>query len=197
MIAGQAALHDAEYVDTYRDSGGHDVCKLPPTRWFEGIVPTEPAYPLHPNGKGEASMARSTIAQLSRPRPVPRLNRLRVSPRLVPLRRKAAIRFRLSKPSFVTFKVRRAKPGRRQSGRCVRRTRRNRGHLYCRRYSPVVVRLRVFGHAGLNRLRRRSTRKLGGRTGVYRIRAIPSIHGATGPSSVVRYRIVPRRHRHR
>jgi lysophospholipase L1-like esterase len=68
MIAGQAAANDADFVDTYADSGGHDVCKLPPERWFEGIVPTEPAYPMHPNGKGEASMARSAIAVLSRPR---------------------------------------------------------------------------------------------------------------------------------
>lgn len=68
MIAGQAAANDAEFVDTYTDSGGHDVCTLPPTRWFEGLVPTEPAYPLHPNGKGEASMARSALAVLSRPR---------------------------------------------------------------------------------------------------------------------------------
>ena len=68
MIAGQAAANDAEFIDTYRDSGGHDVCKLPPERWFEGLVPTEPAYPLHPNAKGEASMARSAIAVLSRPR---------------------------------------------------------------------------------------------------------------------------------
>ena len=69
MIAGQAAANDAEFVDTYTDSGGHDVCKLPPNRWFEGLVPTEPAYPLHPNGKGEASMARSAIAQLNKPQP--------------------------------------------------------------------------------------------------------------------------------
>ena len=69
MIAGQAAANDAEFVDTYTDSGGHDVCKLPPERWFEGLVPTEPAYPLHPNAKGEASMARSAIAQLKKPRP--------------------------------------------------------------------------------------------------------------------------------
>ncbi len=69
MIAGQAAANDAEFVDTYYDSVGHDVCTLPPTRWFEGIAPTEPAFPLHPNGKGEASMARSAIAVLSRPRP--------------------------------------------------------------------------------------------------------------------------------
>jgi lysophospholipase L1-like esterase len=68
MIAGQAAANDAEFIDTYADSGGHDVCKLPPNRWFEGLVPTEPAYPLHPNGKGEASMGRSAIAVLSRPR---------------------------------------------------------------------------------------------------------------------------------
>jgi lysophospholipase L1-like esterase len=69
MIAGQAAANNAEFVDTYRDSGGHDVCKLPPNRWFEGLVPTEPAYPLHPNAKGEASMARSAIAQLKKPQP--------------------------------------------------------------------------------------------------------------------------------
>src|SRR3954454_18241158 len=66
MIRGQADLNGAEYIDTYADSVGHDVCKLPPNRWFEGVVPTEPAYPLHPNGKGEASMARSVIAAVSR-----------------------------------------------------------------------------------------------------------------------------------
>ncbi|HEY7454810.1 MAG TPA: SGNH/GDSL hydrolase family protein, partial [Thermoleophilaceae bacterium] len=51
MIRTQAAANDADFVDTYADSGGHDVCKLPPNRWFEGLVPTEPAYPLHPNAK--------------------------------------------------------------------------------------------------------------------------------------------------
>ena len=64
MIKGQADLNGAQFIDTYTDSIGHDVCKLPPDRWFEGVVPTEPAYPLHPNAKGEASMARSAIAQL-------------------------------------------------------------------------------------------------------------------------------------
>ena len=67
MIAGQAAANNAGYVDTYADSGGHDVCKLPPERWFEGLVPTEPAYPLHPNAKGEASMARSVMKALGQP----------------------------------------------------------------------------------------------------------------------------------
>ena len=32
MLAEQAAANDAEYVDTYADSVGHDVCTLPPTR---------------------------------------------------------------------------------------------------------------------------------------------------------------------
>jgi lysophospholipase L1-like esterase len=66
MIKGQAEANGAEYIDTYADSVGHDVCKLPPNRWFEGLIPTEPAYPLHPNAKGEASMARSAIAVLSK-----------------------------------------------------------------------------------------------------------------------------------
>jgi hypothetical protein len=64
MIKEQALLNNAQFIDTYTDSIGHDVCKLPPDRWFEGIVPTEPAYPMHPNAKGEASMGRSAIAQL-------------------------------------------------------------------------------------------------------------------------------------
>ena len=68
MIKGQAELNDAEYIDTYKDSIGHDVCKLPPNRWFEGVVPTEPAYPLHPNGKGEATWrARDGAASLGGP----------------------------------------------------------------------------------------------------------------------------------
>ena len=65
MIEDEAAANGALFVDTYDDSIGHDVCKLPPVRWFEGLVPTEPAFPLHPNGKGEASMARSVLGTLS------------------------------------------------------------------------------------------------------------------------------------
>ena len=68
MLARQAAASGADYVDTYRDSAGHDVCTLPPTRWFEGLVPTFPAFPLHPNGLGMASMARSVLRVASAPR---------------------------------------------------------------------------------------------------------------------------------
>ena len=109
MIAGQAAANDAEFIDTYADSGGHDVCTLPPTRWFEGVVPTEQAYPLHPNAKGEASMAQSALKVPGAPRPsratiqAPVLSPLRVSPRNVGAGRAATVRFHLDRAAFVTL----------------------------------------------------------------------------------------------
>jgi hypothetical protein len=69
LLAAQARANGAEYVDTYTGSVGHDMCRLPAVKWFEGIVPTMPAYPLHPNALGEASMARSVLAVLSHPAP--------------------------------------------------------------------------------------------------------------------------------
>lgn len=101
MIAGQAANNGAEYVDTYRDSMGHDVCTLPPTRWYEGLTPTEPAFPLHPNGKGEASMARSAIKVLSRPRPAAAQPR----PRLLVGRTKGMRRARRGHPFRVKVRA--------------------------------------------------------------------------------------------
>jgi lysophospholipase L1-like esterase len=192
MIAGQARAHDAEYVDTYRDSGGHDVCKLPPNRWFEGLVPTEPAFPLHPNAKGEASMGRSTIKQLRKPRPRPAVARLKVSPKRFKLRRRTRIAFRLSKAATVVFKVRRVKSGRRVGGRCVALKRSNGKRRRCWRYTRVLLRFRVAGGKGPNSLVR-SSRRLGRRSGLYRMSATPTIHGATGRRALVRYRIRPRR----
>ncbi len=70
VLAAQAKANGAGYVDTYTGSEGHDVCTLPGTRWFEGLVPTSPAFPLHPNALGEASMARSVLSVVSHPTPV-------------------------------------------------------------------------------------------------------------------------------
>ncbi len=70
VLAAQAAANRAEYVDTYTPSAGHDICKLPGAKWFEGVIPTSPAFPLHPNALGEASMARSVLGVLSRPPPI-------------------------------------------------------------------------------------------------------------------------------
>ncbi|MEA2129245.1 MAG: hypothetical protein QOJ85_2136 [Solirubrobacteraceae bacterium] len=68
MLAEQAAANDAEYVDTYDDSVGHDVCTMPRIRWFEGLVPASPTLPIHPNARGELSMALSVLRVLAHPR---------------------------------------------------------------------------------------------------------------------------------
>jgi len=57
MLANVAAKHQARFVNTYTASIGHDFCQLPGTRWVEGIVPTSPAAPVHPNKLGERGMA--------------------------------------------------------------------------------------------------------------------------------------------
>lgn len=57
MLAQQAKQADVEFVDTYRHSIGHDVCTLPGTKWVEGLVPTSPAAPAHPNALGMRASA--------------------------------------------------------------------------------------------------------------------------------------------
>ena len=114
MIKEEAAVNDAEFIDTYADSIGHDVCKLPPNRWFEGLAPTEPAYPLHPNGKGLASMGKSAVAVLSKPAPAdredPRITNLRTRSHNAGSKRKIAVRFHLSREARV--KITRQRLGR-------------------------------------------------------------------------------------
>ncbi|WP_290062492.1 SGNH/GDSL hydrolase family protein [Amycolatopsis solani] len=51
-LARQAAAHNARYVDVRTASIGHDVCKLPGVKWFESVIPTAVAAPLHPNATG-------------------------------------------------------------------------------------------------------------------------------------------------
>jgi lysophospholipase L1-like esterase len=57
MLAAEAAAYGDVYVDTYTPTIGHDVCQAPGTKWIEGLVPTSPAAPFHPNALGEAAMA--------------------------------------------------------------------------------------------------------------------------------------------
>jgi lysophospholipase L1-like esterase len=52
MLAEQAAAAGVGFVDTYTPSIGHDVCQPPGTKWVEGLVPTAPAAPVHPNALG-------------------------------------------------------------------------------------------------------------------------------------------------
>ncbi len=64
MLAEQATAAGVEYVDTYTPFIGHDVCTLPGTKWIEGVVPTAPAAPVHPNSLGMLAMAQAVLAEL-------------------------------------------------------------------------------------------------------------------------------------
>jgi lysophospholipase L1-like esterase len=57
MLESEARDAGVDYVDTYTPTIGHDVCQLPPRKWVEGLVPTSPAAPVHPNAQGERAMA--------------------------------------------------------------------------------------------------------------------------------------------
>jgi lysophospholipase L1-like esterase len=52
MLADEAGAAGTDFVDTYTPSIGHDACQLPGTKWIEGLVPTAPAAPVHPNALG-------------------------------------------------------------------------------------------------------------------------------------------------
>ena len=56
VIKQAAQANGATYVDTFTSSIGHDACKGS-AAWVNGIIPTSPAFPLHPNQAGEANMA--------------------------------------------------------------------------------------------------------------------------------------------
>ena len=64
MLATEAAANGATYVDTYTASIGHDVCQAPGVKWVEGLVPTSPAAPFHPNALGERGMAAQVLKTL-------------------------------------------------------------------------------------------------------------------------------------
>ncbi|QJY48594.1 SGNH/GDSL hydrolase family protein [Pseudonocardia broussonetiae] len=61
MLAEQADAAGVAYVDTYDRFVGHDVCTPPGTKWIEGLVPTAPAAPVHPNALGMLSMAQDVL----------------------------------------------------------------------------------------------------------------------------------------
>jgi lysophospholipase L1-like esterase len=64
VLSSRAGANGATYVDTFTSSVGHDACKSPGTAWVNGIIPTSPAFPLHPNQTGETNMANQVLAHL-------------------------------------------------------------------------------------------------------------------------------------
>jgi lysophospholipase L1-like esterase len=63
-VIAAAAGATATYVDTFTSSKGHDACQSPGVAWVNGVVPTSPGYPLHPNQAGEQNMAKRVLAAL-------------------------------------------------------------------------------------------------------------------------------------
>ncbi|MGH3752996.1 MAG: SGNH/GDSL hydrolase family protein [Pseudonocardiaceae bacterium] len=63
-LAEQAGTYGAAFVDSYAASLGHDVCQPPGVRWVEGVVPTSPASPVHPNATGMHAVAVLTLDTL-------------------------------------------------------------------------------------------------------------------------------------
>ncbi len=52
MLGARAKAHGAEFVDLGPVSKGHDACAAPADKYYEGILPTSVAAPMHPNAKG-------------------------------------------------------------------------------------------------------------------------------------------------
>jgi lysophospholipase L1-like esterase len=63
-IQRSASAGSATYVDTFTSTVGHDICQNPGTKWIEGLVPTAPAFPFHPNAQGSAALSRAVVATL-------------------------------------------------------------------------------------------------------------------------------------
>jgi lysophospholipase L1-like esterase len=63
-IQRSADAGGATFVDTYTSTVGHDICQAPGTKWIEGLVPTAPAAPVHPNAQGSAALSRAVVSTL-------------------------------------------------------------------------------------------------------------------------------------
>lgn len=65
MLAAQAQAAGATFVNPYDISLGRDTCAAPWDKWVEGIIPTSPAFPVHPNAKGMAAVGDQVAAALA------------------------------------------------------------------------------------------------------------------------------------
>lgn len=70
MLRQQASAHGARFVDLAPVSVGHDVCAPVDQKYFEGVVPTSVAAPLHPNAKGMAAFGRVVAESVDSVSPV-------------------------------------------------------------------------------------------------------------------------------
>jgi len=65
MLADEADAAGVNYVDTYTPTIGHDACQPPGKKWIEGLAPTSPAAPVHPNALGMIAIAGAVVEALA------------------------------------------------------------------------------------------------------------------------------------
>lgn len=65
MLGAQAQAAGATFVNPYDISLGRDTCAAPWDKWVEGIIPTSPAFPVHPNASGMAAVGKQVAAALA------------------------------------------------------------------------------------------------------------------------------------
>ncbi len=187
MLAEQAVLNGAEFVDAYRDSIGHDVCTLPGTRWYEGLVPTALAYPLHPNALGMQSSERSVLRVLSQPRPVPVLSALARAGRSIARGHAMRVSYHLDRAATLKLTVKRATVGRRMGAACQLPGRANRAGAACRRYVTAAARRANAGAGdGALSITAADYRR---RAGLYLATVTPADGDRNGAPSIVRFRV--------
>ena len=65
MLATTAQADGVTFVDTYTATIGHDACQPASVKDVEGLIPASPAYPFHPNQRGQQVMADRVLAALA------------------------------------------------------------------------------------------------------------------------------------
>ena len=65
MLATTAQADGVTFVDTYTATIGHDACQPASVKDVEALIPASPAYPFHPNQRGQQVMADQVLAALA------------------------------------------------------------------------------------------------------------------------------------
>lgn len=65
-LKSAAEDHEMTYVDTWTPSKGLGVCAPRNKRWIESVVPTAPAFAMHPNPVGERGIAIAVLAAIAK-----------------------------------------------------------------------------------------------------------------------------------
>ncbi len=66
MLRRAARANGAVFADNHPASAQHDFCRPRGVRWTEGLFPTSPTIPFHPNARGELAMAERVLATTAR-----------------------------------------------------------------------------------------------------------------------------------